>query len=152
MTTHKARLPQVINNRLFEPDACRLTAPAEGPIGISRTATSVLSELASVPGAPVSIGRLVQSSVQHAATSEESEIEQCIGELNRLLGRLPSGAPAIASSSGAHVLAHEAMLNQPPTTDPRFQPKPFHKRPATWGALIAVALALAAFAVYAPVA
>lgn len=146
MMTQQRETRKVINDRLFDPDGCLIFSPNEGAIGISETACRLLSALVASPGAPQAAASLAQAARPQSAP-EDTEIMDCVGELNRLLGRLPSGGKPIEQvNETEYMLLKEALENQPPPTDPRFGYRPFHRRPATWGSLIAIVLALMAFA------
>ncbi len=147
MPAPESDLTHVINDRLFDPAGCLLYAPNEGATGISLTACRILAELVASPGTPLPSARLSQAAAPQAA-SGDAELTRSIAELNRLLGRLPSGALPIELAGGdAYALAAEALENQAPASDPRFRNKPFLRRPATWLVPIALVIALILLAV-----
>lgn len=144
--TQQREIGRVINDRLFKPAGCLILSPNEGEIGISETASRLLSELVAAPGVSLASAHLAQAA-RPQDLPLDSEVMDCVAELNRLLGRLPSGANPIQPAQGAaYALSPEALDNQPPANDPRYRYTPFHRRPATWGSVVAILLALMAFA------
>lgn len=146
MTQQKRIPPVVINDRLFDPDRCLIYTPNEGATGVSETACQILTDLVRQASQPFASARLARSP-NTVGPADDAEVAMTIAELNRLLGPRQANMPCIEILDGAgYALDPASMANQPPPEDPRYRPRSFFRRPATWGALIAVVLALAAFA------
>lgn len=145
MTEPQSIPPVVINDRLFDPDRCLIYTPNEGATGVSEPACRILTDLVRQAGKPLASGRLAITARTPSPPADD-EVALTIAELNRLLGPRYANTPCIEVLDGAgYALDPAALANQPPPDDPRYRPRPFLHRPATWGAVIALVLALAAF-------
>lgn len=135
-------VPIVINDHLFDADKCQIYTPNEGTTGISEGSARLLAGLAAAPERTLTFGELGRL-VPPESSAGSPEIVASIDELNRILGALPSGEPCIRSDDELGCTLNPlATAGQPPPDSPRYRPRPFYRRPATWGALIAVVLAL----------